>query len=168
MKPGTELQLQKVRRLILFFIIMLLLSGITAFPAETELRWLLQFSSSMPAAMELWLKKVYSAIKDTNNAYPFLMYGYDWLAFAHIVIAIAFIGPYRQPVKNIWIIEWGMIACIGVLPLAFIAGPVRGIPVYWQFIDCSFGIFGIIPLYICRRWIKKLEGDQNQRPGSEE
>lgn len=148
--------LLKIRLLILFFIVMLALSGITAFPVETELHWLLQFKSGMPNGLQLWLTKVYEAIKDTNTNYPFLLYGYDWLAFAHLVIALMFIGPYREPIKNIWVIEWGMVACVCVLPLAFIAGPTRGIPVYWQLIDCSFGVIGIIPLYVCRRWIKHL------------
>jgi hypothetical protein len=155
-KPAVRL-LKKIRRLILFFIITLALSGITAFPVEGELSWLLRFKSNMPGGMQTWLTKVYDGIKETNSAYPFLLYGYDWLAFAHLVIAIVFIGPYRRPVKNIWVIEWGMIACLCVLPLAFIAGPIRGIPLYWQLIDCSFGIFGIIPLYLFRRWICKLE-----------
>ena len=50
-----------------------------------------------------------------------------------------------------------MLACIAIIPLAFIAGPVRGIPFYWKCIDCSFSVFGIIPLYLLRNWIKKLE-----------
>ena len=33
--------LKKIRLLILFFIVALILSGVTAFPVETELRWLL-------------------------------------------------------------------------------------------------------------------------------
>lgn len=155
-------QLRDIRRLILFFIIMLVLSGITAFPVEMELRWLLHFKNTLPDPLQFWLTKVYFAIKDTNSKYPFLMYGYDWLAFAHLVIALMFIGPYRQPVKNIWVIEWGMIACISVLPLAFIAGPFRGIPIYWQFIDTCFGIFGIIPLAVCYNRIKKLEKFQEK------
>jgi len=80
-----------------------------------------------------------------------------WLAFAHIVIAIAFVGVLTKPVRNIWIVHFGMIACIAILPLAFICGSIRQIPFYWQLIDCSFGVFGIIPLYILHRYIKKLE-----------
>jgi hypothetical protein len=34
------------------------------------------------------------------------------------VIAIAFIGPWRDTVKNIWVIEFGMIACVLVVPFA--------------------------------------------------
>jgi hypothetical protein len=33
--------LKKIRLLVLFFILALILSGITAFPVETELKWLL-------------------------------------------------------------------------------------------------------------------------------
>lgn len=142
--------------MIVFFMISLAISGITAFPAETELHWLLQYKSSFNESMSVWLQKVYDALHDTNTKHPFLLYGYDWLAFAHIVIALAFIGPLKDPKRNIWVIEWAMLCCICVLPLAFIAGPIRGIPFYWQWIDCSFGILGIIPLAICRNWIKKL------------
>lgn len=41
------------------------------------------------------------------------------------MIAIAFIGPLRDPVRNIWIIQWGMIACVLVIPLALLAGAAR-------------------------------------------
>jgi len=77
----ASIQLRKIRWLILFFIVMLAISGITAFPVEMELHLLLQFKSSMPPGMQLWLTKVYDAVKDTNTKYPFLLYGYDWLAF---------------------------------------------------------------------------------------
>jgi len=137
--------------------IALALSGITAFPLETELRWLLQYRDKMPQALGTFFNTVYEALRDTNLRYPMLAYGYDWLAFAHLVITMFFIGPLKDPVKNIWVIEWGMLACIAVIPLAFIAGAVRGIPLYWKCIDCSFGVFGIIPLYIVWRWIKQLE-----------
>ncbi|TKK70169.1 hypothetical protein FC093_05315 [Ilyomonas limi] len=149
-------RLTNIRALIAFFMLMLALSGITAFAPELELKWLLQFEGSMPSALYQWIQEVYNAISETNSKYPFLMYGYDWLAFAHLVIALVFIGPYKDPQKNIWVINWAIIACICVLPLALIAGPIRGIPLYWQFIDCAFGVFGIIPLLICRRWIKQL------------
>ena len=75
-----------------------------------------------------------------------MAYGTDWLAFAHLVIAVAFIGPLLDPVRNRWVITFGMIACVMVLPLALICGPIRGIPLYWQLIECSLGVFGIIPL----------------------
>lgn len=135
----------------------MILSGITAFPLETELGWLLHKFDTKEGVMYHWLSTTYNAIKNTNDTYPQLAYGSDWLAFAHIVIAVAFIGPLIDPVKNIWIIQFGRIACVMVFPLAFIAGPIRHIPFFWQLIDCSFGIIGLIPLTICYRKIKILE-----------
>jgi hypothetical protein len=149
---------KRIRIWVWIFIIGLVLSGVTAFPIETELAFMVNHSSIFPAFMVHWIETIYAAVKDTNMRYPYLAYGTDWLAFGHIVIATAFIGPLRDPVKNIWVIQFGMIACVMVLPLAFIAGPIRHIPVYWRLIDCRFGVFGIIPLYVCYKSIRKLEG----------
>ena len=154
----TEKQLKiKIRIWLVLFIVGLALSGITAFPIETELAFLSGHSSIFPAAMGHWINTIYDAVKDTNQKYPYLAYGTDWLAFGHLVIATTFIGPLKDPVKNIWVIQFGMIACIMIFPLALIAGPTRHIPFYWQMIDCSFGVIGIIPLYITYKFIKQLE-----------
>lgn len=151
----------RIRAWLLLFIIALVLSGLTAFPLETELRAVAKFinadANAVNSGFAAWIVRVRDALIDTNTKYPFLAYGTDWLAFAHLVIAVAFIGPWRDPVRNIWVIEFGMIACVLIIPLAAIAGQFRGIPIYWRLIDCSFGIFGIIPLYLCRHEIKKLE-----------
>ena len=149
--------INRIRTIIIVFIIFLALSGITAFPIETELKILSENSTSFPSIIRNWIADVYFAVKTTNTNFPFLSYGTDWLAFAHLVIAVAFIGPYKNPVKNIWVIEFGIIACLMVIPLALIAGEVRGIPFYWRLIDCSFGILGLIPLVWCYKLIKKLE-----------
>jgi hypothetical protein len=55
------------------------------------------------------------------------------------------------------VLVFGIIACVGVLPLALIAGPIRSIPLYWRLIDCSFGIVGVVPLLICFRCVRQLE-----------
>lgn len=153
-----------IRGLVVFFILALIASGITAFPLETELGILSNILGISPGSspdsyqgLQYWIALVNEAITETNARFPFLAYGYDWLAFAHLVIAVAFVGVYTKPVRNIWIVRFGMIACIGVIPLALICGSIRGIPFYWQLIDCSFGVFGIIPLYILHKYIKKLE-----------
>jgi hypothetical protein len=134
----------------------LTISGLSAFPLETELGWLVAHTSDLPAVMRLWLNDIYLAILNTNKQYPNLSYGTDWLAFAHLMIAILFIGPLRDPVKNVWVIEFGMIACVLIFPLAFIAGYIRHIPVFWRIIDCSFGVIGIIPMIICYKNINLL------------
>ena len=158
MKSKQEKKLLvRIRILIVLFIFCLIISGITAFPIKAELSFAVNHISLIPDFMRHWIKAVYAALKTTNANYPFLSYGTDWLAFAHIVIAVVFIGPFLNPVKNIWVIQFGIIACLMILPMALIAGPIRGIPLYWLIIDCSFGVIGFIPLYICYRMIKKLE-----------
>ena len=51
-----------------------------------------------------------------------------------------------------------MIACILVIPWALIFGPVRGIPFFWRLIDCSFGVVGIIPLFLAWRYTRRIIG----------
>ena len=148
-------EIKIIRWLLGFFIVVLFLSGLTAIPVEPELSFLLRFFPS-DSGMHHWLSKVLAAYGEVNAAHPFLLYGYDWLAFAHFVLAILFVGPYKDPVKNIWVIQFGLIACALILPLAFMAGTLRGIPLGWQLIDCSFGVFGAIPLWICYRKSKQL------------
>jgi len=146
--------MKTIRIYILVIITGLFLSGLTALPIDAELTALLKVTAP-DTGLYAWLTKVLNAYRSTAASYPFLLYGYDWLAFAHFLLAILFIGPYRDPVKNIWVIEFGMIACVLVFPLAFIAGPLRGIPLGWRLIDCSFGVFAFIPLYICHKKIKQ-------------
>jgi hypothetical protein len=155
---------RRIRLWIVFFIVALVLSGLTAFPLESELKMLAWGMGVHDGAAGIeqggiqgWVAKVRDGIVETNKQYSFLAYGTDWLAFAHLAIAVAFIGPLLDPVRNKWVITFGMIACVGVMPLAIIAGQIRGIPWFWRAIDCSFGVFGIIPLHICRRYINRLE-----------
>ncbi|MGB6191947.1 MAG: hypothetical protein WBF42_05745 [Terracidiphilus sp.] len=156
--------LRRTRTWIAVFILGLVLSGVTAFPLERETAWLnevFEVPASAPAghepALHTWLRRVHEGIAVTNRAYPFMAYGTDWLGFAHLVIAIAFLGPLVDPVRNRWVLTFGVIACAGVVPLAMIAGPIRGIPFYWRLIDSSFGIFGVIPLLVCLRYVAQLE-----------
>ena len=135
-------EIKIIRRWIGFYIIILFLSRLTAIPVDVELSSLINLFS-YHSAFYHWLEKVLLAYRSVNNQFPFLLYGYDWLAFAHFVLAILFIGPYRDPVKNIWVIEFGMIACALVILLALIAGNFRHIPLGWRLIDCSFGVFWI-------------------------
>ena len=74
-------------------------------------RWISESTGLLP-----WIERVCNALRATNEHYPFLTYGTDWLAFAHLVIAVAFIGPYIDPVRNKWVITFGLIAGAGIIP----------------------------------------------------
>ncbi|MFJ6836531.1 hypothetical protein [Streptomyces sp. NPDC091209] len=154
--------LKGIRAWLVLFVVSLVLSGATAFPLVHELHWAedllrsLSVPEHLPVLMD-WIERVRHGLDAADAQYPFLLYGTDWLAFAHLVIAVAFYGPYRDPVRNIWVVEFGMIACAGIVPLALICGPIRGIPFWWTVVDLSFGIFGVIPLYVVRQRTKRLE-----------
>lgn len=163
--PPTERQLLlKIRVLLVGFIIGLVISGVTAFPLTWEVEvlsgWLGASPESQPqdyTGVTAWIVTLREGLRHADKHYPFLAYGTDWLAFAHLVIALVFWGPLKDPVRNRWVIEWGMMCCIAVIPLALIAGPLRGIPWYHQLVDCLFGVFGLPVLWLCRRWTRKLE-----------
>ncbi|MDB6031558.1 MAG: hypothetical protein JWM16_1896 [Verrucomicrobiales bacterium] len=141
-----------------FTIIGLVISGVTAIPLQWELdlahQWL-RFDSG--SGLGTWLGEIREGLNTTYPRYPFIAYGTDWLAFGHFAIAIAFIGALKDPVRNIWLFTFGMIACVAIIPYAFVFGAVRQIPIFWRLIDCSFGLFGFVPLWLCRKYAKELE-----------
>jgi hypothetical protein len=155
--------IRRIRLLLGFFAAALIASGLTAFPLVWETRLLAAWfgegtrTASVFPALAWWLSHVHQGLEVSRGGYPFLAYGTDWLAFAHLVIAIAFWGPIKDPVKNAWVVDFGIIACVLVIPLALVCGPIRGIPLFWRMIDCCFGLFGLIPLVIARKLIRLNE-----------
>ena len=153
---NSEIKLKSTRRLLLLFIVCLFLSGLTAIPIHTELE-ILEKIFSRGTWVGFWINKVHLAYNEVTARHPFLIYGYDWLAFAHFILAILFIGPYRDPIRNIWVIEFGLIACVLVIPFAFVAGAYRGIPIGWRLIDCSFGVVGFFLLALVYNKIHPIQ-----------
>ncbi len=165
-KDNTEEKrlVRLIRGITLFYIVALFFWGVTAFPLESEMKILCQVmgvstdtSPDNYEGLKKWIATINEGLSNTNRDYPFMAYGTDWLAFSHLVIAVAFIGLYVKPIRNKWIVYFGMIACVGIIPLAMICGPIRGIPFYWRLIDCSFCLFGLIPLYLLHIYINRLE-----------
>jgi hypothetical protein len=159
LKFENKSHLLTTKRWILFFIIALFVSGITAFDPVFFLRPLLTFipASSDSSTVGYWLHYVYRGLVQSAHQYPFLLYGYDWLAFAHLMIAVLFYGVYKNPQQNMWVVEFGIICCIAIIPFAFVCGSIRQIPILWQLIDCSFGVIGLIPLLIIKKNILRLQ-----------
>jgi hypothetical protein len=155
----AEILRRRIQALTWLFIVGLVVSGATAMPLLAEVQWLAQHFGADNHASELanWLQRIRAALEQTQTQFPFLFYGTDWLAFGHFIIAIAFLGAVRDPVRNRWLFDFGLIACALVIPFAMVMGGVRGIPLWWRCVDCSFGIFGTLPLWFCRQWAKELE-----------
>lgn len=134
------------------FIVGLVISGVTAFPLLWELRLLHDLIGG-----DGWIGTIRHGLEEMYARHPWIAYGTDWLAFGHIVIALFFIGPLIDPATSKGNLIAGIVACIGVIPLALICGPIRGIPMFWRLIDCSFGVIGILPLLYCLRLIPRIK-----------
>jgi len=162
MTSNTHMLMRRIRCLLVLFVVGLVLSGLTAFPLKIEvdiLNGLFGQGSSVEdfwPDMARWISRVHGGISEVHQKHLFISYGTDWLAFAHLVIAIAFLGAIRDPVRNIWVVEFGMIACVLVVPFSLIVGGLRGIPLFWRWIDCTFGVVGIVPLWLARRCARRL------------
>lgn len=137
----------------------LMVSGLTAVPLRPELNLLVGiFAQGQPqTVLGSWLLNVQAAVNAVSVRWPFLALGTDWLAFGHVVIGLGFIGLLRDPVRNEWLITWGIMACVLVLPWAWGFGWARGIPWGWRLIDCSFGVGGLVPLLLIRRDVLELK-----------
>ncbi|MCW5557402.1 MAG: hypothetical protein KIT22_06190 [Verrucomicrobiae bacterium] len=164
---NTRSVLLRFRIAIVVFMVGLLVSGITAFPLLAEMRlltrWLGIGDAVSPAGytgLQFWILSVRFGLEDMYARYPWIAYGTDWLAFGHIAIALFFVGPLIRPAESRSVLHAGIAACLLVIPLAFICGAIRGIPVYWRLIDCSFGVFGSVPLFYSLRLLRHLGPNQ--------
>lgn len=156
--------LRRYHVVLALFITGLILSGLTAFPLLHELRLLASWlgipdhaAYARHGGLSYWIGYVWHGLEVTQAQFPFIAYGTDWLAFGHLMIAVFFIiGPWREPVANAWVLKVGLFACAGIIPLALICGELRGIPLYWRLVDCSFGVFGALPLLYCLRLVRQM------------
>lgn len=162
----TPRALTHTRIWLILFSTALIASGLTAIFAREGLRLLSPLftqgsilASAWPS-MSAWLSLVFQAVEETYDKYPFLVYGYDWLAFGHFIISIPFLMAIRDPVRHSWVITYGILACLAVLPFAIVFGAIRGIPFFWRGVDTLFGIGGLVVLLILRRQLMALERSQ--------
>jgi hypothetical protein len=145
------------------FVSGLVFSGLTAFPLLWELRALSELLGIDPSGfreetgIRYWIAYVHFGLEETYSKFPFVGYGTDWLAFGHLVIAGFFIKPLLEPFRHDWVLRVGLVACAAVIPLAVVAGEVRGIPAYWRILDCMFGVAGAIPLCYCLKLTPRPE-----------
>ena len=81
----------------------LFMSGVTIWPAAWELKVCVELiwgNSEPTGTLHRFIVETIAALEMLGAEYPFLLYGYDWLAFAHIVLAILFAGAIRDPVPQ--------------------------------------------------------------------
>jgi len=95
----NRVHLQRIRLLLGVFLLGLVASGVTAIPLPWEVglleRWVGNCTLIAQTAPGLvsWINRVNEGVQNAYGQHPFLAYGTDWLAFGHVAIAVAFLGP---------------------------------------------------------------------------
>ena len=161
--------LYTIRVLTVLVIVGLVISGLTAFPLLYELNLLARYFAdpsgnldpSAYTGVAHWILLVRQGLEQTYSAYPFIAYGTDWLAFGHIVIALFFVLAFRDPIRYEGVYWVGVWASVLVIPLAFICGPIRGIPFFWRMLDCMFGIVAMVLLFRILSLIRKVKIEES-------
>ena len=135
-------------------------AGVTVWPAVPELKWgvrMIWGDAEPVGVLHTFVLQALAGLEHMSAEYPFMLYAHDWLAFAHIVLAILFAGAMRDPVRNVWIVQCGLIMCALVPVLALICIPVRGIPMTWFWLDFMFAPGAALPLVVALRDIRRAE-----------
>jgi len=105
----------------------------------------------------VWLNYVLNGVIQIDKSYDFIWYGTDWMAFAHLLFAILFYGLYKDPIRNKWLVSFGLVACVAIAPIALGFGHLRGIPLIWQFLDMAFGVIAGALLLRIKSLIQSIE-----------
>ena len=169
MLPSTQVSppqstglLTRIRLCLALVIAGLLLSGATAFFPIHETKWLLEqlastahFGAGTP--LSEWLLHLRSALIAALTTAPFLAYETDREGFGLLLFALLFVGPYRDPIRNRGVINFGLLTCAALAAFAFVAGPLRGIPVLWRCVDAALALLCALPLLLCRHYLHLLE-----------
>lgn len=138
----------------------LFMAGVTVWPVIWELKTAVRivWGEGAPTnELHRFIVQAIAGIESVRANQPFLLYAHDWLAFAHIMLAVLFAGAIRDPVRNVWIVQCGLIMCASVPVLAGVCIPMRGIPMFWFWIDFAFAPAAALPLLIAWLDIRRVE-----------
>ncbi len=159
--------LRRIRVLLALFMAGLVLCGLVIFPLQQQIDLVASMFGPGTLAdrvfppMAQWIAQLQEGIGAIADNHPYLFYCTDWVGFAMIAIAITFFGPLKDPVRNIWVIRFGMIVCMLTIPMVIISGTIRGFPLFWLPVDCMFGIAGWVLLYPAFRYTQRLEANRS-------
>jgi len=147
----------------------LFVSGVTIWPVVWELKTAVQVvwgGGEATGVIHRFVLQAIEGIEAMQAKYPFMLYGYDWLAFAHVGLAILFAGALRDPIRNVWVVQFGLIMCALVPVLGGVCIPLRGIPFHWFWIDFVFAPCAAVPLWIALRDIRRVERERGGAGGA--
>jgi hypothetical protein len=154
--------LKRAKWMLAIVVLGLVVSGVTVWPAVSELKIAVRTvwgDGESTGVLHGFVLRAIEGLESVEADYPFMLYAHDWLAFAHIVLAILFAGAVRDPVRNIWVVQCGLIMCVLIPVLAGICISIRGLPLRWFWIDFAFAPAAGVPLWIALRDIRRAEAE---------
>ena len=136
----------------------LFVSGVTIWPWDIELSFAISALQAIagPEPLIQLLQDIQQDMRLLEQSNSFVLYVADWLAFAHLVLAVLFLMALKNPIRNVLVVRFGILCSLSVPILAITCIPMRGIPLFWILIDSSFALCAI-PLWIALKDIRKLE-----------
>ena len=136
----------------------LFVSGVTIWPWDIELSFAISALQAIagPEPLIQLLQDIQQDMRLLEQSNSFVLYVADWLAFAHLVLAVLFLMALKNPIRNVLVVRFGILCSLSVPVLAITCIPMRGIPLFWVLIDSSFALCAI-PLWIALKDIRKLE-----------
>ena len=136
----------------------LFVSGVTIWPWDIELSFAISALQAIagPEPLIQLLQDIQQDMRLLEQSNSFVLYVADWLAFAHLVLAVLFLMALKNPIRNVLVVRFGILCSLSVPVLAITCIPMRGIPLFWILIDSSFALCAI-PLWIALKDIRRLE-----------
>ena len=153
----------RIRMVLTLAISCLILGSLATFAAPHSIAVVLavfrRFDLATPATSHalMWLRHIQLQLGRDSHRHPMLHYGADLFAFVELAFALVLISPLRNPVRNQWVIQSGILACCCLIPFALILGPWHGLPMAWRIVSCVVALCGIAPLMLCRHYITLYE-----------
>lgn len=151
-------ELRRPRMMLAVVALGLFLSGVTIWPWDPELRLAIFILEGIGGPLPLveLLESILADMRHLRETQSFVLYVADWLAYAHLVLTVLFLMAMKDPVRNILVVQFGLVCCLTVPILAMTCIPLRGLPLFWIVVDSSFAL-AALPLWIALRDLQRLE-----------
>ncbi len=160
--PKSAGLLTRIRLCLALLMAGLLFSSLPGFFPLNGTKWILgllartsHFGDGTP--LFTWFLGTRQALMATSLTARFLFYATNRDGLSRILFALLFLGPYRDPVRNRWVINFGLLSCAALVLFAFVAGEIQGMPFLWRCADAAFALLCALPLLLCKHYIHLFE-----------
>ncbi len=149
----------------------LILSGLTCYFLPWELDFIVRTMEALSFPEIPLFRDMYLFVAHTREGlgfvvegYPQMLLGTDYLGFAHVLLGLLFLGAMADPARNVYVLRFGVLCCLLVIPAAFFFGQLRGAPILHRFGDASFGVIALVFTVYALKAAERLEKENGRGP----